>query len=409
MDTARIARLTQVLRPGAPIDRFDLFRGRSKQLLRVNQAVNGSGRHAVIFGERGVGKTSLAAVSAELLSAHGFAVRVNCDGANDFQGIWQNVIDVLVMQDALPRQRPLGFHEAIEKTVEILSFGDLTPGRVRQALRVLSEPEPAVLFLDEFDRVTDHDARSLLADTIKGLSDQLIGATLVIVGVADDVDALIEGHASVSRSLVEVRMPRMDLDELQMIVVRGLDAVQMTIADNALSALIHLPQGLPHYAHLLAQQAAINALMQERNVVEERHVRYAIAEAVESSDETLTREYVLATDSAHKDALYETVLLACALAPVDDLGFFAPGELRTPLKAITGEDFTQDRYQNHLVRFVGGDRGPILERRGGERRWRYRFADPKMRPYVVMRALNSGAVKADVLGLPVPSEPGQLF
>src|SRR5437660_1548109 len=45
--------------PGAPIDELTLFAGRQDQIQRLRDTLVSKGRHAVIFGERGVGKTSL--------------------------------------------------------------------------------------------------------------------------------------------------------------------------------------------------------------------------------------------------------------------------------------------------------------------------------------------------------------
>jgi len=72
-----------------------------------------------------------------------------------------------------------------------------------------------VIILDEFDRVHDEDSRVLMADTIKTLSDQLVSTTMVIVGVADDVNQLISSHASIDRNLVQVLMPRMSKSDRQ--------------------------------------------------------------------------------------------------------------------------------------------------------------------------------------------------
>jgi hypothetical protein len=241
-----------------------------------------------------------------------------------------------------------------------------------------------------------------MADTLKGLSDQLVNATIVLVGVADDVDALVESHESITRSMVQIRMPRMSPDELADIVTKGLTRVGLDIQLSTLHTLVHLAQGLPHYVHLLAQEAAEGAILRNAHTLDDEHLRLAVGEAVDSSDETMNRAYITATSSSHKTR-YEAVLLACALAEVDSLGFFVPGDLRGPMRRITGEDFTIDRFQPHLVKFISTERGCILERRGLERRRRYRFVNPMMRPYVVMRALKNG-VEADVLGL-APSAP----
>jgi hypothetical protein len=73
-----------------------------------------------------------------------------------------------------------------------------------------------------------------------------------------------------------------------------------------------------------------------------------------------------------------------------------------------GETYDIPRFSRHLVQFCN-ERGPILERRGGERRWGYRFVNPMMRPYMVMRAVDAG-ISEDVLEIaPSSSEPETLF
>ena len=68
------------------------------------------------------------------------------------------------------------------------SSSDLTPGTVVDALSSLSF---TVVVIDEFDRIESTRVSLLMADTIKGLSDRGTGATVLIVGVADDVSDLL--------------------------------------------------------------------------------------------------------------------------------------------------------------------------------------------------------------------------
>jgi Holliday junction resolvasome RuvABC ATP-dependent DNA helicase subunit len=62
-DTPR-DRLRRSFTPHRPIDLPEWFAGRTHLLDRAADAVNTSGRHVVLFGERGAGKTSLARVLA---------------------------------------------------------------------------------------------------------------------------------------------------------------------------------------------------------------------------------------------------------------------------------------------------------------------------------------------------------
>lgn len=56
------AEVIALFTPGAPIDEVALFAGRQNQIEKVRDTVLSKGRHALIFGERGVGKTSLASI-----------------------------------------------------------------------------------------------------------------------------------------------------------------------------------------------------------------------------------------------------------------------------------------------------------------------------------------------------------
>jgi replication-associated recombination protein RarA len=46
--------------PNVPVSENDLFAARIEEVRRVCDAINQRGQHAVVYGERGVGKTSLA-------------------------------------------------------------------------------------------------------------------------------------------------------------------------------------------------------------------------------------------------------------------------------------------------------------------------------------------------------------
>src|SRR5262245_37582556 len=71
-----------VFSPSAPIDQRSLFAGRLAQFTDVINAVNQKGQHVILFGERGVGKTSLASVISGMYRAGRAAVMpttINCD------------------------------------------------------------------------------------------------------------------------------------------------------------------------------------------------------------------------------------------------------------------------------------------------------------------------------------------
>jgi hypothetical protein len=48
--------ILEIFTPGAPIDEVALFAGRQPQIRKLRDTLLSKGRHAVVFGEKGVGK-----------------------------------------------------------------------------------------------------------------------------------------------------------------------------------------------------------------------------------------------------------------------------------------------------------------------------------------------------------------
>jgi hypothetical protein len=127
---------------------------------------------------------------------------------------------------------------------------------------------------------------------------------------------------------------------------------------------------------------------------------------------------IKATHSPHSDNLYPHVLLACALAPQDQFGYFTAGAIRAPLEVIAGRRLEIPAFARHLNRFLQAERGSVLEREGSPRRYVYRFRDPILQTYVILNAIARGLVTSDQLSkleiLPPtrnarPDEREQLF
>ena len=97
----RYLSLSSAFRPHAPIDDSKLFAGRTQELAQIIDCINQIGRHGLLFGERGVGKTSLARVFKSFLG-HGSSVGegtqtailvpyVTCDGSDGYATVWHKV------------------------------------------------------------------------------------------------------------------------------------------------------------------------------------------------------------------------------------------------------------------------------------------------------------------------------
>ena len=384
----RLQALTQSFRPAAPIDRKALFSGRTRQLGDLFAVADQPGQHAVVYGERGVGKTSLVSVAAEVLAAAGVVTaRTTCDRSDDYESVWRKALGEVQFTVTRPAVGFSGQAKDVRVSASALLAEDATPHDVRRGLQSLASGRRVAIFIDEFDRLATDADRLLFADTLKTLSDQLPNSTIVLVGVADDVEQLIEEHQSIERALVQIQMPRMTSAELGGIVTGGVELARMTVARDAVEMITRLAQGLPHYAHLLGQLSARNALEDLRTSIRRRDVEEAVSEAIEKTQQTVRESYRRATEE-NGDGLYPKVVLACALAESDEFGFFAVSDVHVP-----DEDVDAAGYLDTLA---DPAHGSLLQRRGAANP-RYRFVNPLLQPYVLMRALSEGTVAPELL------------
>lgn len=383
--------------PATPIVDKDLFAGRLRQVQKVIDAINQAGQHAILYGERGVGKTSLANVLAPLARVGNtqlVSAKINCDGTDTFETVWRKALQELRW---MVERHSVGFTG--ETRYEVQSLGDKLPQNCApNDLRILLNgiPIPAVLIFDEFDRLQPRAAR-LFTDLIKVLSDYAIPTTIVLVGVASTVDQLVSDHASIERALVQIQMPRMMADELLQIIKTGETKLGVTFESEASKQIVQISQGLPHYAHLIALHTVRAALGRQSLVVSDVDVESGIAESVADASQSIKTQYHKATSSSHTSALFEQVLIACALAKKDQLSFFRASDVSRPLSVIMGKEYDVPAFARHLSEFCSDTRGNVLQRQGPARRIRYRFSAPLLEPFVVMSGRALGLVSAEVL------------
>ena len=395
----RLVRLGSVFTPATPVQNADLFSGRSELLLTIADAVNQRGMHCILYGERGVGKTSLANILPEVIratTADEVAVaNTSCDTSDTYATLMHKLMQEVVTVREMNRA---GFGElpgVLEKPLSDCLSDQPTPS----AMRILLQTHPAnwLLIVDEFDRLDDRTSIRLISDTIKTLSDHAVPATIVLVGVADSVEELLGEHRSIERCLTQVLMPRMTRDELADIVDRGLAQVDMRVDDPVRWYVPEVSQGYPHFTHLLARHAARRALGDGRDLVSRRDLEGAVEDAITLTERSIRNSYSAAVYSTNPAALYEPVLLACALAQTDELDYFSAQAVRKPLSGIMNRNYDIPAFARHLDAFCQESRGPVLIKEGQPRRYRYCFAVPLLRAFILLKGVADHRITPDEL------------
>jgi Cdc6-like AAA superfamily ATPase len=394
-------RLGQLFKPTLPINREDLFSGRRQQASEVIDAINQHGQHVILYGERGVGKTSLANMiffRVGCPNAHRITPHVNCTSSCTYSEIWVSVLSDIQYR---AEKQKVELPRSVKKLIQDFQSGmrrDFTPDLAHRLVTDLwNKYILAVIIMDEFDTVTDDKTRLAIAETVKNFSDRNSPGTIVLVGVADDVESLISQHQSVERCIRQVRMPRMSRDEIEDIVTNPLNTLNMSIEPEALHEISRIAIGLPHYAHLLGLHSARQAVHEGSRTIVQAHVTAAIRSATAMAQVTIHNAYNKATISSKKNALYKQVLLACALAETDAFGYFPPSDIRAPLERILKRKYGVEAFARHLHAFSELERGPVLKKADLANRPRFRFQNPLMQPFVLMKGLDDGIITDDDL------------
>jgi Cdc6-like AAA superfamily ATPase len=394
----------ELFSPRTPIRNQDLFSGRSLQIQKLNATIAQAGAHAIVYGERGVGKTSLANIAPiafhvyhDVPAENIVSTRINCDGTDSYDSLWRKVFkSIHVTAETMPVGLLAKVEEELYPLLDSLNVLEFTPGEVQRVLSQIAPRGHLVITLDEFDRLPTGPVPALIADTIKTLSDNETKTTLIIVGVGESVASLVQGHESVGRHLVEVPLQRMSREELENILCDRLPKLNgMSIEVDAKRFVSLVSAGLPYFTHLLGQHAAKAALGNRSNVVTKDHVATAMKNAIADSEREMKEAYYNATQSRHPASTFNLTLAACALAVHDDFGYFAAANIRDVLSRIKGGDITMGAFTPHLDRYCDPNFGSVLQQTGMKHYRRYRFRNPLMQPFVIIRSLEDGLINVD--------------
>lgn len=380
----RLKKAATVFSPAAPIETRDLFFGRIDQFQRLKEAIYEKGMHAVIFGDRGVGKTSLANIASQVYKGV-IVSKVTCNRTEDFKSIWQKALNKISFHKTTSK---IGFKaESVPKTIQLDLF--LPEKEIidsKDIESVLSYLDNKLLFIfDEFDSITNSDVKIRMADTLKMLSDNMPNVTVLIVGIALDVNELIGHHPSVERCLMQIYTPRMSNDELGEIIDGGLRQLDMKINFPQRKKIIEFSAGFPSFTHLLCKHASIHSIKNNKIMIDKDDLDYAINNALENSNQSIKNAYQIATLSSKTETLFSEVLFALASSEVDQFGFSSKRNILDSLYNLKGEQYTSQRINYYINDLCSEARGAIIEKIGGRNNVRFKFRNPMLKAYILLK------------------------
>lgn len=387
-------KVSQVYSPTSPIKEENLFFGRKDQLNKVHHAVIETGQHIILYGERGVGKTSLSNIVAQRY-VKAITPKVTCNSSSTLHGVWKNIFQQL--PNSVEHRRTIGFKvdpSYDTKIQKITSLADSLSSQqnssideITNVIKSLTNFDIPVLFIfDEFDQVKKNDFIKGMSNIIKFCSDQIENVTIMLVGIGNSVNDLLGEHISVERCIKQISLGRMTDLELSEILKNANDKIGVKMETDIRKNIIRYSAGFPHFTHLLGKYSTLATIERKSNIIQSQDFTSAIKNALENTTESIRSIYQKAIITTKKESYFPQILTACALAPTDQHGTFRASDLEKVLIDKLGINLKMQAYQYHIGKLCSKDRGEILEKiEISSKQSRYRFSNPLFKGFVLLK------------------------
>lgn len=268
-----------------PVSDLRQFAGRRDLLTSVIRSIEERRMHVVLYGDRGIGKTSLLHIITLLAKDARYLVRYSsCSASSDLDSTFR----------AIAEDIPLLYHEKGDPTsaqvetgkslADLLDTSPLTPAALSEVFDGVSGTR-VLIILDEFDRTENQDFRREVAELIKNLSDRSSKVQILIGGVAENLSELIRHIPSIRRNLLGIPVSKMTDAELEEILTNGQAISGLQIDSIARQRLIGAANGSPYLANLIAHQSSSRAIERGGKSVTSADLNEALA--------TMAREQML--------------------------------------------------------------------------------------------------------------------
>lgn len=284
------ARMRTAFTPTQPVSNVAMFAGRRETLLTLIRSIEDQEIHVVIYGDRGIGKTSLLHVTAYLAREAGYLVRyVSCSESSEFGEIFRRIASDI----------PQIYHNEIDPTsqraeqgatlAELLPGGPVSVAAISELFSKLTGTR-FLIILDEFDRSDSATFRRQVAELIKTLSDQSTRVQIVIAGVAGNLTELIQHIPSIRRNVIGLPVPNMLEPEIRELIEIGSRACGLPYTEEACAMIVRLANGSPYLTSLLAQHAGVAALDRSATRVDVADMLIALSRSIAEVEQRVAPE-----------------------------------------------------------------------------------------------------------------------
>lgn len=307
MSRSQLKKVLQTFCPSVPTTDPSRFVGREQECSDLAKALLAPGRHAVVFGDRGIGKTSTASSVAESIckSDNLKLIQYQCGTYDKFSDIASKILSGFG-QLSVAKKRTDSHEQMMTGAVKaVFAAGELHSKRTETTestdliqanltadhLASHLQGFGGIVLLDEFDRIKDERTKGFFAELFKTLSNYRSPLKFILCGVSNSSADLIGAHESMYRNLKPVRIPYMSNDELKQIIDGGLTEISLGFSPDLRETVAWLSCGLPYFTHLLCEELAICAILNNQSSLGLSDLRMGAEAALRDIADGVEAEY----------------------------------------------------------------------------------------------------------------------
>jgi uncharacterized protein len=376
--------------------------GRENALKQIERALNSQGRHVFIYGDRGVGKTSLARTAAFIHNSSDEApIYVACGSsgyADVIQAIGNSAFDIKERFD--PTRTGRQYSASIMGVGGGYNPGSLNttsfskPSSLNESMDIIKyvcskRKGRTIIVIDEMERLPSAKDRDNFAEFIKNINTIDEDVRFIFGGIASDIDELLNHHESAGRLLEPIELKRLNHDELWMIITSAADLLKISVDREMLIRIGKISDGFPHYVHLIGAQLFWAAFDDKDDVheIKKKHYTSAIKRALDQTEHILKKCYQKATQkSANNTINYEEALWAISDSTADRrqvTEIYESSYVPIMHKRASRITLKREQFNQKLIALCKDTHGKILvSHKAG---W-FSFRESIMRGYVRLKA-----------------------
>jgi Cdc6-like AAA superfamily ATPase len=388
------------LSPSDAIQTPELLRGRTHQLSEIRQALFSAGRQIFIYGDRGVGKTSLAqTVAFQQQSSERNPILVGCAPNSTCFSIACDIAreafptDPRMAKQTKQNGMSLSFKGAGAESKISEEKGDFKlPESLNEAVRLLdyvaqNHSKQTVVVIDEFDQIKNKDEQNMFANLVKQIADKKVGVTLIFCGIGASLDDLFNAHLSAPRYFHPVKLERLSYEARFEIIDSAADHLGITVDDATRWRIPMISDGFPHYIHLVCEKLFWKVYREKNGGrVSGDLFEQALAAAAEALEPELKKPYEKATKK------YSNVREPILWAAADGDSFQRPSReiwqsYQRIMEELGEEPIDRTKFNNHMNNMKKTSSGSVLK---GSRAGWYEYDEKVVRGYARLRAIQRG-------------------